>query len=352
MTCPKMVRTQQQRSTFLIALQPLAFFQNITFAYPEAALLLPVLLLAIWFRRIARRKVAAVRLSTLPKLPASPRVRLRPVLMWLRALAMLSLIVALARPQRNYVREVIESKGIDIVLALDVSVSMLAEDLKPNRIDAAREVAMEFVNTRPGDRIGLVIFSGESFTQVPVTPDHALLRTQIAELRSGMLRDGTAIGAGLATAVDRLRKVPGESRIVILLTDGVNNAGNIDPLTALAIAKTYKVRVYTIGVGTNGQAPFPVSTPFGISRTMVPVEIDEVLLQRIAIETGGKYFRATNNAALRSIYAEIDRLEKRSVETSTFQRRVELFYPFALAALVLLGLEVLLRMTVFRGVRD
>jgi Ca-activated chloride channel family protein len=269
----------------------------------------------------------------------------------LRALAMLALVAALARPQRKFVHQVIKSEGIDIVLALDVSGSMLAEDLKPNRIDAAREVAMTFVDARPADRIGLVVFSGESFTQVPVTPDHAMLRTQIAELRSGMLRDGTAIGSGLATAVDRLRTVPGESRIVILLTDGVNNAGNIDPMTALAIAKTYRVRVYTIGVGTNGQAPFPINTPFGPSRTMVPVEIDEALLKRIANETGGKYFRATNNTTLEGIYAEINRLEKRSVETSTYQRRVELFYPFALAALICLALELLLRATVFRGVR-
>ncbi len=328
----------------------MTFFQNFTFAYPEAALLLPVLAAAFLWRWMARKRRAAVRLSTLPKLPVSPRVWWRPVMNWLRAFALLALIVALARPQRKYVRQVIESKGIDIVLALDVSGSMLAEDLKPNRIDAAREVAMDFVSARPADRIGLVIFSGESFTLVPVTPDHATLRTQIAELRSGMLRDGTAIGAGLATAVDRLRAVPGESRVVILLTDGVNNAGNIDPLTALAIAKTYRVRVYTIGAGTTGQAPFPVSTPFGVQKVMVPVEIDEALLKRIATETGGKYFRATSNRALESIYAEIDRLEKRSVETSTYARKVELFFPFALAALVLLGLEVVLRNTVFRGV--
>lgn len=325
-------------------------FSNVIFAYPEAVLLLPLLAVVLWWTWSRRKSRPAVRLSTLPKLPRSPRVRLRPVANWLRVLALLALIVALARPQRRYVRQVIESEGIDIVLALDVSGSMLAEDLKPNRIDAAREVAMDFVSTRPGDRIGLVIFSGESFTLVPVTPDYTTLRSQIAELRSGMLRDGTAIGSGLATAVDRLRALPGESRIVILLTDGVNNAGNIDPLTALAIAKTYHVRVYTIGVGTNGQAPFPVNTPFGIQRTMVPVEIDEALLKRIATETGGKYFRATNNKALRSIYAEIDKLEKRTVMTSTFQRRVELFYPFALAALALLGLELLLRNTVFRGI--
>lgn len=324
-------------------------FSNFTFAYPEAALLLPLLAMVLWWSWSRRKKRPAVRLSTLPKLPPSPRVRWRPLLNWLRVLALLALIIALARPQRRYVRQIVESEGIDIVLALDVSGSMLAEDLKPNRIDAAREVAMDFVDARPADRIGLVIFSGESFTQVPVTPDHGMLRTQIAELRSGVLRDGTAIGAGLATAVDRLRGVPGESRVVILLTDGVNNSGNIDPLTALAIAKTYRVRIYTIGVGTTGQAPFPVNTPFGVQTTMVPVEIDEVLLQRIATETGGKYFRATTNDALENIYAEIDRLEKREVETSTYQRRVELFYPFALAALVLLMLEVMLRNTVFRG---
>jgi Ca-activated chloride channel family protein len=324
-------------------------FSNFTFAYPEAALLLPLLAAALWWRWKGRKGQAAIRLSTLPSLPSSPRVRWRPLINWLRILALLALVVALARPQRRYVRQVVESEGIDIVLALDVSGSMLAEDLKPNRIDAAREVAMDFVDARPADRIGLVVFSGESFTQVPVTPDHDMLRAQIADLHSGVLRDGTAIGAGLATAVDRLRTVPGESRVVILLTDGVNNAGNIDPLTALAIAKTYRVRVYTIGVGTTGQAPFPMNTPFGVQKTMVPVEIDEALLQRIATETGGKYFRATSNRALESIYEEIDRLEKREVETSTYQRRVELFYPFALAALVLLMLEVVLRNTVFRG---
>lgn len=323
---------------------------DIIFAYPEAALLLPVVAVVLFWKWARRRRRPALRLSTVPGLPRAPRVWLRPVPSLLRVLSLLALIVALARPQQLFVRQVVESKGVDIVLALDVSGSMLAEDLKPNRMDAAREVALRFVDQRTADRIGLVVFSGESFTLVPVTPAHDLLKAQIAEIRSGMLQDGTAIGAGMATAIDRLRVIPGDSRIIILMTDGVNNAGAIDPLTALAIAKTYKLRIYTIGVGTTGMAPFPVSTPFGVQRTLVPVEIDEALLQRIAAETGGKYFRATSNKALETIYDEIDRLEKRKVETTTFKRTVELFYPFALAAIVLLGLEVVLRGWVMRGV--
>jgi len=323
---------------------------NLYLAYPLALLLLPAVgLLATWKARRTRVS-GAVRVSTLPALPHTARVRWRHLPDWLRAAAVVLLILALARPQRRFARDVVTSEGIDIVLAMDVSGSMMAEDLQPNRLAAAQRAAAEFASRRPADRIGLVIFSGESFTQCPVTPDGAAVQAQITALRSGLLEDGTAIGLGLATAVDALRTLPGKSRVVVLLTDGVNNSGAIDPLTALSIAKTYGVRVYTVGVGTTGEALFPVATPAGMQKTLVPVEIDEALLQRIARETGGRYFRATDNRSLDGIYAEIDRLEKRPVESVKYTQRVELFYPLAGLAVLLLAAEAWARGRWLRGV--
>lgn len=295
----------------------------------------------------------AIRLTTLSGLGTIKptwRVRFRPMLFVLRIVALVTLIIALARPQSSNVSESIDSEGIDIVLSVDVSGSMLAEDLKPNRIEAAKKVAADFIDQRPTDRIGLVIFSGESFTQCPITIDHNVLKEQLSQIKSGVLVDGTAIGMGLATGVDRLRNATGKSRVLILLTDGVNNTGLIDPSTALEIAKAYKVRVYTIGVGTEGEAPYPTPTPYGIQKQMMPVQIDEPLLKKISVETGGEYYRATNNKSLAGIYQKIDKLEKTKVEISSYKQYSELFFPLACIALVCLGLELLLRYTVFRSI--
>ncbi|MFA6150935.1 MAG: VWA domain-containing protein [Chitinophagaceae bacterium] len=328
--------------------------QHITFAQPWYflfLLLLPIILIWEWKNKTPQQP--NFRLTSLAGLGAVKpgwRVRLRPALKILRSIAFVSLVVALARPQSSNVTESVDSDGIDIVLSVDVSGSMLAEDLKPNRIEAAKQVALDFVNKRENDRIGLVIFSGESFTQCPITIDHNIVNEQLAAIESGMLQDGTAIGMGLATAVDRLRNSKAKSKIIILLTDGVNNTGLIDPSTALEIAKAYKIRVYCIGVGTRGEAPYPMQTPGGIVKQMVPVEIDEPLLKTISGQTGGKYFRATSNSSLSSVYKEIDQLEKSKVEVSSFKHFTDLFLPFAILALICFSLEMLLRYTVLRSI--
>jgi Ca-activated chloride channel family protein len=236
-------------------------------------------------------------------------------------------------------------------MSIDISGSMLAEDFKPNRIEAAKKVAREFIESRYTDRIGLVIFSGESFTQCPLTTDQNILLEQLKNIRSGLLEDGTAIGMGLATAVERLRNSKAKSKVIILLTDGVNNAGLIDPMTALEISKAYKIRVYTIGVGTKGSAPYPVQDQFGnTSMQQMPVQIDEILMRKISMETGGKYFRATDNQSLQKVYKEIDRLEKTNIEINSFKRYTELFFLYALIAFVALALEQLLKLTIFRSI--
>ena len=260
------------------------------------------------------------------------------------------MIVALARPQTTSEGENISTEGIDIVLVTDVSGSMLAEDFRPNRIEAAKAVAAEFVDGRPNDRIGFVVFAGESFTQCPLTLDHAVVKELIAGVKSGLIEDGTAIGMGLATAVSRLKDSESKSKVIILLTDGVNNKGVIDPMTAAGIASTFGIRVYTVGVGTIGMAPYPVQTPLGTQYRNVPVEIDEELLKKIAVQTGGTYFRATDNDKLQLIYAEIDRLEKTKIEVTQFRRHKEDFYTAGfLAGFLLLG-EVLLSLTFFRKI--
>ena len=271
------------------------------------------------------------------------------ILFIFRILAISLLIIALARPQSTLSREDVTIQGIEIVMALDISGSMLAEDFKPNRLEAAKEVGKEFIKGRPNDRIGLVVFSGEAFTQVPLTVDHGVLTTLFDEIKSGMIEDGTAIGDGLATAVNRLKESKAISKVIILLTDGVNNRGSLDPLSGAEIAKLYGLRVYTIGVGTIGTAPYPVQTPFGIQYQNMPVEIDEPLLQKIAGMTDGKYFRATNNAKLREIYQEIDQLEKSKIDVTIFQKKREEFLPFALFALGLLLIEFLFRNLYFRS---
>lgn len=329
-------------------------WKHISFAHPIFFGLFLLIPLALWWQWHTRhRRHAALRLTTtaaLAQVKPGWRIRYRPILTVLRVLALSAIIIALARPQSSNVTENIDSEGIDIVLSVDVSGSMLAEDLKPNRIEAAKKVALEFVDSRPTDRVGLVVFSGESFTQCPITIDHEVLKEQLSNIKSGILVDGTAIGDGLATAVDRIRRSNGKSKVVILLTDGVNNVGKVGPELALEVAKAYKVRVYTIGIGTRGMAPYPVQTPFGMQKQMQEVQIDEVLLKKMAAETGGKYYRATDNASLKSIYAEIDKLEKTKVEISSYKHYAELFFPLALLAIILLFLEVLLRYTAFRSI--
>lgn len=327
------------------------YFHNITFAYPWVLLLLAVLPILIWwnFGRGQRRK-SAMEISTLQGVNprGSLKILTRHIPFILRVLALACIIFALARPQVRFEEQQREGEGIDIILCIDVSGSMTAEDLKPNRMEAAKRVAIDFVNHRPNDRIGVVIFAGESFTQCPLTTDHNVLISQIQAIGNGLLEDGTSIGSGLATSVDRLRNSKAKSKVVILLTDGVNNGGLIDPLTALQIAKVFHVKVYTIGVGSQGYAPTPINTPLGTVMQQEKVTIDEKLLKDIASQTGGRYFRATDNTSLQRIYAEINQLEKTKVKISTFERNTEKFYPFLFAALALLFIEALLRYLVFK----
>jgi Ca-activated chloride channel family protein len=335
-------------------IQALLDGQHLSFAQPWYFLLLlflPAVLLWEWKSKTKQQpNLRLTSLSGTLGVKPSLRVRLRPVMKILRSIAFVALVIALARPQSSNVTESVDSDGIDIVLSVDVSGSMLAEDLKPNRIEAAKQVALDFVRKRENDRIGLVIFSGESFTQCPITIDHNIVNEQLSAIQSGMLQDGTAIGMGLATAVDRLRNSKAKSKIIILLTDGVNNTGLIDPSTALEIAKAFKIRVYCIGVGTRGEAPYPMQTPMGMQKQMVPVEIDEALLKTISSQTGGKYFRATSNSSLSAVYTEIDQLEKSKVEVSSFKHFTDLFLPFAVLALICIALELLLRYTCFRSI--
>jgi Ca-activated chloride channel homolog len=329
-------------------------WKHLTFAHPVFFALLLLIPLMIWWQ-LRRKKDdnPALRLTTLTGInpaDAGGKAQFRPVLFVLRIIALLALIVALARPQSSNTTENIDSEGIDIVMAMDISGSMLAEDFKPNRIEAVKAIALKFVDARPTDRIGLVIFSGESYTMCPITIDHNVLKEQISSVKNGMITDGTSIGMGLATAVDRLRFSKGKSKVIILMTDGVNNMGLIDPNTALEIAKAYHVRVYTIGIGTIGQATIPVQTPMGIQKQMMPVEIDEPLLKQIAAETKGKYFRATGNRSLEGIYNDIDKLEKTKVDITSYKHYAELFFPFAMLAVICLALEMLLRYTVFRTI--
>ena len=267
-----------------------------------------------------------------------------------KVLAIVFLIIALARPQSSNSWQTYSSEGIDIVLGLDISTSMLARDFTPDRLEAAKEVATKFILERPQDRIGLVVFAGESFTQCPLTTDQAVLVNLLREVQSGMIEDGTAIGLGLANAVNRLKDSPAKSKVVILLTDGVNNRGSIAPVTAAELAKTYGIRVYTIGVGTYGEAPYPVQTPFGTQLQNIPVEIDEAVLKQIASVTGGQYFRATDNDKLQQIYNEIDQLEKSKVEVKHFSKREEQYFWFGLVGMLLLLSEALLRYTLLRKI--
>lgn len=327
---------------------------NYTFSNPEyfwALLVLPVLTgWYIWRQRTYWAPLTVSSAQSFAALPKTYKHYLRHLPFGLRMASLALIIAVLARPQSTDSWENSTTYGIDIILSLDVSSSMLAEDLKPNRLEASKSVATSFINSRPYDRIGLVVFSGESFTQCPLTTDRAVLLNLFKDVKCGILTDGTAIGMGLANAVARLRESDSKSKVIILLTDGVNNQGDIDPLTAAEIAQTFGVRVYTIGVGTQGMAPYPVQTPFGTTYQDVEVQIDEAALKEIARLTGGKYFRATDNSSLRDVYSSIDALEKSRVEVNQFSKKNEEFLIFAIFAIALLVGEFLLRKTLLRNI--
>lgn len=317
---------------------------EVSFASPGflyALGLIPVFV--FWYVRRHRALASTVRYSTLlafEGVKPTLRERLRHLPFVVRMITLALLCVALARPQTISRGENVYTEGIDIVLALDISGSMLAEDFKPNRIEAAKEVAQRFVDGRANDRIGLVVLAGQSFTQCPMTLDYAVLKNLLRQIKPGMVEDGTAIGMGIAQAVNRVKDSNAKSKVIILLTDGVNNRGEIDPLTASQLAQTFGIRIYTIGVGTVGEAPYPVQTPFGVRYQNVPVEVDEKTLQKIAEMTGAKFYRATNNRALQQIYDEIDRLEKTRIEVRSYRSFTELFYGWAALGLLLTVLEV------------
>ena len=319
------------------------------FEYPKLLWLLaiPVLLIGHYLYRELTGRRPHLRVSTAVPWkrlgPGAPAV-LRHIPFILRIAALSLIIVAIARPRSSSQMEKIDTEGIDIVLTMDVSTSMLARDFNPDRISAAKYIAIEFIAQRPSDRIGIVVFAGESYTQCPLTTDRATLINLMKEVQTDLIEDGTAIGNGLATAVARMAESDAKSRVVILLTDGVNNSGEIAPLTAAEIANTYGVRVYTIGVGANGTAPYPVMTPWGVDIQRVEVEIDEDLLKSIAETTGGRYFRATDNTKLAEIYSEINRMEKARTTIDSFPVYKELFMRYALLALACLLLELLLRL--------
>lgn len=329
--------------------------KGVSFANPELFyLLLLIPAFIVWYIFRHNYKKAALHISSFTgfdgiKTPV--KVYLRHSLFALRMLGLALLIVAMCRPQSKKSWQDLKTEGIDIVLALDISASMLAQDFKPNRLEASKDIAMEFIDSRPDDRIGLVIFSGESFTQCPLTTDHSVLKNLFSGVKTGMIQDGTAIGMGLATAVNRIQNSKAKSKVVILLTDGVNNSGSISPELAGELAQPFGIRIYTIGVGTKGMAYSPVALyPNGqYAYDYVKVDIDEPVLKKIANLTGGKYFRATNNEKLKQIYAEIDKLEKTIIEEKNYTKKSELFFPLALAAAVLLLLEFLLKNTIFKS---
>ncbi|MCW3071496.1 MAG: hypothetical protein JWO44_1386 [Bacteroidetes bacterium] len=334
----------------------LSFFNDITFADKDLRwlfLLIPLLLgWYIWKNRTYNPELKVSTIGGFEGIKPSFRQYSRHALFALRLAAISLLILVLMRPQSRSSWKDVKTEGIDIVMSLDISGSMLAKDFKPDRLEAAKDVAQDFIDSRPNDRIGLVIFSGESFTQCPLTSDHAVIKNLFAGIHTGMVADGTAIGNGLATAVARVKDSKAKSKVVILLTDGVNNQGSVAPMTAAEIAKAFNVRVYTIGVGTMGKALSPIAMyPNGqYEYGYVDVNIDEKSLTEIAGLTGGKYFRATDNRKLKDIYKEIDRLEKTIFEEKNFTNKAEWFLPFAIAAVVLLLLEFILRNTVFRSI--
>lgn len=329
------------------------WYKEIEFANPAFLWLLIFIPLMIgWYIWRNQRLQGTLSISSLSgflKVKKSNYSWLRHLGITLRSFALCAMILALARPQSALSWENSTTEGIDIVIATDISGSMLAEDLKPNRLEAGKNIAIDFIKDRPSDRIGLVVFSGESFTQCPLTIDHDVLVNLFKGISNGMIEDGTAIGMGLATAVNRLKDSEAKSKVVILLTDGSNTSGSIPPATAAEIAKQMKVRVYTVGVGTKGYAPYPVQTPYGIQYQQVPVTIDEGVLSNIAKITGGKYFRATNNEKLKQIYQQIDQLEKAKIAVTQYHKKTERFLPLVLIAMALLLVEFLVRNTLLKG---
>jgi len=316
-------------------------------------LLIPYL---IWYLLYRKKSEPTMRMSDTRAYQFAPRswkVTLMPLPTLLRMIAFTMTVLVLARPQTTNSWKDKEVEGIDIMLAIDVSTSMLAEDLKPNRIEAAKQVAAEFISGRPNDNIGLSIFAGEAFTQCPMTTDHSSLLSLLHNVRTdiaarGLIEDGTAIGMGLANAVGRLKDSKAKSKVVILLTDGSNNMGDISPMTAAEIAKSLGIRVYTVGVGTNKVAPYPMSVGGGVQYVNIPVEIDTKTLSEIASATEGDFYRATNTRELHKIYQEIDKLEKTKLNVKHYSKRYEAYQPFAVVAVLALLLEILLRITVFR----
>ncbi|CAN5343350.1 VWA domain-containing protein [soil metagenome] len=332
------------------------FFNDITFANKELRWLFLVLpLLLLWYIFKSKTQNAELKTSSLAgfeNIKSSFKQYLRHLLIVLRLSTLSCLILVLMRPQSRSSFKDVKTEGIDIVMALDISTSMLAKDFKPNRLEAAKDLAINFIDSRPNDRIGLVIFSGESFTQCPLTSDHAVIKNLFNGIKLGMLADGTAIGNGLATSVTRIKDSKAKSKVVILLTDGVNNQGSVAPITAAEIAKAFGIRVYTIGLGTTGKAlSFAGVYPDGsYAYEYADVVIDEKTMTEIADMTGGKYFRATDNEKLKDIYKEIDRLEKTIFEEKNFTNKSEHFLPFAIAAALLLLLEFLLKNIIFKSI--
>ncbi len=323
-----------------------------SFKNPEYLWLLLVLVpMILWYVFRMFRSNASLQISTTEpfhNMPRSHRHYLFHLMFALRCSVVVLLILAIARPQRSNQYQTSTTEGIDIMVTLDVSGTMLAEDLKPNRLEAAKKVATEFISGRPNDNIGLVVFAGESFTQCPLTSDHAAVVNLFNGVEYGLIDDGTAIGLGLANAVSRIKDSEAKSKVVILLTDGSNNAGDVAPLTAAEMAQAFGIRVYTIGVGTRGEAPYPFQTPYGVRYQNIPVDIDEPMLRDIADMTGGAYFRATDNNKLRAIYEEIDQMEKTKLRVNEYSKKSEEFLPFLLAAFVLFVMEIVLRHTILK----
>ncbi|VBB45296.1 von Willebrand factor type A [uncultured Paludibacter sp.] len=311
-------------------------------------LLIPIVFWYWWKMRNSDASVQISSVGKLKKMSQTKRLKFRHLPFLLRMLALAALILAIARPQTSSSWRSETTEGIDIMMAMDISGTMQAEDLRPNRIEAAKSVASEFIISRPNDNIGLVVFAAESFTLCPLTIDHNVLLNLFSSVKYGMIEDGTAIGLGLANAVNRVKEGKSKSKVVILLTDGSNNQGDIAPVTAAEIAKTFGIRVYAIGIGSHGMVNIPVPTPFGVRYQQMQSEFDEETLKQIADKTGGKYFRATNNAKLREIYQEIDQLEKTKINVKEFSNKTELFYVFGLLSFLFLFAEILLKNTWLR----
>lgn len=330
------------------------FLRHIEFANPiYLYLLLIIPLLIVWYIFKNNKSFAEIQFSSFSpfkNLKKTLKQRMYHLLFVLRLLVISLLIIVLARPQSSLSKRNVSIEGIDIVLAYDISSSMLAEDFKPNRLEAGRDVGLQFINGRPNDRIGLVIFSGEAFTQCPLTSDHGVLKSLFHSVKTGIIEDGTALGDGLATAVSRIKDSKAISKVIILMTDGVSNMGSVDPLSAADIAKLFGVRVYTIGIGTTGVAPYPFKTPFGIQYQNMEVKIDEALLKQISKITNGNYYRATSKTKLENIFKEIDKLEKSKIDVTEFHKKSEEFLYFILLAAFLLIVEIIVRYTIYRTI--